>query len=61
MKKEVLLFLITALVAVCVSTYCFGSEAATNLDNETNEALEGLVRMSFDITESGTCNGLMKL
>jgi len=53
MKKEALLFLITALIAVCVSTHCFGSEAETNLDNEKNEALEGWVRMSFEITEYG--------
>ena len=58
MKKEVLLFLITALIAACVSTYCSCSEAATNLDNETNEALEGWVRMSFDITEFGSTDNI---
>jgi TonB family protein len=58
MKKEILLFIIFALVAACVSTYCYGNETATNLENETNEALEGWVRMSFDITESGTTDNI---
>ncbi len=58
MKKEFLLFLITAIIAMCVSTHSFGNETATSLENETKEAPEGWVRMSFDITESGTTDNI---
>lgn len=58
MKKEILLFIFFAFVTASISTHCFGNETATNLKNETNEALEGWVHMSFDITESGSTDNI---
>lgn len=53
MKKEILLFLTAALASVCISTHCYGNEPEANSEGEVNQALQGWVRMSFEITEYG--------
>ncbi|GEA06917.1 hypothetical protein KUL42_16780 [Alteromonas sp. KUL42] len=58
MKKEIILLLIIALVSACSATQSNNNQSATTSDNPPKEAPDGWVRMSFDITSSGTTENI---
>lgn len=61
MKREALLLLTIVLASACGSTQSYQSQLEKKSENSSIESPEGWVRLSFDITESGTTENIKVL
>tara|TARA_Y100000034_G_C6569838_1_gene246922 strand:- start:143 stop:475 length:333 start_codon:yes stop_codon:yes gene_type:complete len=61
MKKDVLILLIVALITVFNPTLSYANEIKTSSKSTSHAQLEGWVRMSFEVTETGSTDNIQIL